>query len=300
MQKSQTIQHLVFERCKIPMDRPFRTDLAAEQRELTPDAGSLRGVRAASEQRSGFEVNTVEILDAEGEKALCKPVGKYVTLGLEPLIGRASDAFEDAAALLAELIRELLPADGGKGTLVAGLGNDEMTPDAVGPLAVNAVIATRHLKHGMPDDFAAFSTVSAVKPGVLGSTGIESAELLRSACRAADPARLIAVDALASASLERLCRTVQLTDAGIVPGSGVGNDRAAVNAASLGLPVLAIGVPTVVDAAAFSDSPDAAGMFVTPRDIDSSVRDVAKLIGYSINLAMHEGLTVADIDMLKS
>lgn len=282
------------------MDRPFRTDLAAEQRELTPDAGSLRGVRAASEQRSGFEVNTVEILDAEGEKALCKPVGKYVTLGLEPLIGRASDAFEDAAALLAELIRELLPADGGKGTLVAGLGNDEMTPDAVGPLAVNAVIATRHLKRGMPEDFAAFSTVSAVKPGVLGSTGIESAELLRSACRAADPARLIAVDALASASLERLCRTVQLTDAGIVPGSGVGNDRAAVNAASLGLPVLAIGVPTVVDAAAFSDSPDAAGMFVTPRDIDSSVRDVAKLIGYSINLALHEGLTVADIDMLKS
>lgn len=282
------------------MDRPFRTDLAAEQRELTPDAGSLRGVRAASEQRSGFEVNTVEILDAEGEKALCKPAGKYVTLGLEPLIGRASDAFEDAAALLAELIRELLPADGGKGTLVAGLGNDEMTPDAVGPLAVNAVIATRHLKRGMPEDFAAFSTVSAVKPGVLGSTGIESAELLRSACRAADPARLIAVDALASASLERLCRTVQLTDAGIVPGSGVGNDRAAVNAASLGLPVLAIGVPTVVDAAAFSDSPDAAGMFVTPRDIDSSVRDVAKLIGYSINLALHEGLTVADIDMLKS
>lgn len=282
------------------MDRPFRTDLAAEQRELTPDAGSLRGVRAASEQRSGFEVNTVEILDAEGEKALCKPVGKYVTLGLEPLIGRASDAFEDAAALLAELIRELLPADGGKGTLVAGLGNDEMTPDAVGPLAVNAVIATRHLKRGMPEDFAAFSTVSAVKPGVLGSTGIESAELLRSACRAADPARLIAVDALASASLERLCRTVQLTDAGIVPGSGVGNDRAAVNAVSLGLPVLAIGVPTVVDAAAFSDSPDAAGMFVTPRDIDSSVRDVAKLIGYSINLALHEGLTVADIDMLKS
>ena len=87
---------------------------------------------------------------------------------------------------------------------------------------------------------------------------------------------------------------------GIVPGSGVGNDRAAVNQKSLGLPVLAIGVPTVVDASAFSDSPDAAGMFVTPRDIDASVRDVAKLIGYGINLALHDGLTVADIDMLKS
>ena len=282
------------------MYRHFRTDLAAEQRELTVGAGELRGVRSTTESREGFDITTVEILDAEGEKALCKPVGKYVTLGLEPLMCRTSEAFEDAAQLLAELIRGLMPSDDGKGTLVAGLGNDEMTPDAVGPLAVNAVIATRHLKRGMPEDFAAFTTVSAVKPGVLGTTGIESAELLRSACRAADPARLIAVDALASASLERLCRTVQLTDAGIVPGSGVGNDRAAVNQKSLGLPVLAIGVPTVVDASAFSDSPDAAGMFVTPRDIDASVRDVAKLIGYGINLALHDGLTVADIDMLKS
>lgn len=282
------------------MYRHFRTDLAAEQRELTAGAGELKGVRANTQTRGGFDITTVEILDAEGEKALCKPIGKYVTLGLEPLMCRTSEAFEDAAELLAELIRSLLPSDDGKGTLVAGLGNDEMTPDALGPLAVNSVIATRHLKRGMPEDFAAFTTVSAVKPGVLGATGIESAELLRSACRAADPARLIAVDALASASLDRLCRTVQLTNAGIVPGSGVGNDRAAVNQKSLGLPVLAIGVPTVVDAAAFSDSPDADGMFVTPRDIDASVRDVAKLIGYGINLALHDGLTVADIDMLKS
>lgn len=282
------------------MYRRFRTDLAAEQRELTAGAGELKDVRAETQQRGGFDITTVEILDEEGARSLCKPIGKYVTLGLEPLMCRTSEAFEDAAGLLAELIRGLLPADSGKGTLVAGLGNDEMTPDAVGPLAVNSVIATRHLKRGMPEDFAGFTTVSAEKPGVLGATGIESAELLRSACRAADPARLIAVDALASASLERLCRTVQLTDAGIVPGSGVGNDRAAVNQKSLGLPVLAIGVPTVVDASAFSDSPDAAGMFVTPRDIDASVRDVAKLIGYGINLALHDGLTVADIDMLKS
>ena len=199
------------------MYRRFRTDLAAEQRELTAGAGELKGVRAATEQRGGFDVTTVEILDEEGARSLCIPIGKYVTLGLEPLMCRTSEAFEDAAGLLAELIRGLLPADSGKGTLVAGRGNDEMTPDAVGPLAVNSVIATRHLKRGMPEDFAGFTTVSAVKPGVLGTTGIESAELLRSACRAADPARLIAVDALASASLERLCRTVQLTDAGIVP-----------------------------------------------------------------------------------
>lgn len=114
------------------MDRRFRTDLAAEQRELTPDSGRLRGVRASEESRNGFDVIVVEILDEEGEKALCKPIGKYLTLGLEPLVGRASDAFEDAANLLADLIRELLGPDSGKGTLVAGLGNDEMTPDAVG------------------------------------------------------------------------------------------------------------------------------------------------------------------------
>lgn len=177
------------------MYRRFRTDLAAEQRELTAGAGELKDVRAETQQRGGFDITTVEILDEEGARSLCKPIGKYVTLGLEPLMCRTSEAFEDAAGLLAELIRGLLPADSGKGTLVAGLGNDEMTPDAVGPLAVNSVIATRHLKRGMPEDFAGFTTVSAVKPGVLGATGIESAELLRSACRAADPARLIAVEA---------------------------------------------------------------------------------------------------------
>ena len=167
------------------MYRRFRTDLAAEQRELTAGAGELKGVRAETQQRGGFDVTTVEILDEEGARSLCKPIGKYLTLGLEPLMCRTSEAFEDAAGLLAELIRGLLPADSGKGTLVAGLGNDEMTPDAVGPLAVNSVIATRHLKRGMPEDFAGFTTVSAVKPGVLGATGIESAELLRRRPRAA-------------------------------------------------------------------------------------------------------------------
>ena len=142
--------------------------------------------------------------------------------------------------------------------------------------------------------------MSVFRTGVLGTTGIESAALVRGVVSLVRPDRVIAVDALSAREAARLCRAVQVTDAGIVPGSGVGNDRAAVNQKSLGLPVLAIGVPTVVDASAFSDSPDAAGMFVTPRDIDASVRDVAKLIGYGINLALHDGLTVADIDMLKS
>ncbi|MFR5782920.1 MAG: GPR endopeptidase [Oscillospiraceae bacterium] len=165
------------------------------------------------------------MLDREGEKALCKPVGRYITLDLEPLMSRDSECFEDAAELLAELLRGLLPPDNGSGTLVAGLGNDEMTPDAVGPLAVNSVIATRHLKRGMPEDFAAFTTVSAVKPGVLGATGIESAELLRSACRAASPSRLIAAGRPRLSLSRPPLPYCPATDAGIVPGSGVGNPR---------------------------------------------------------------------------
>ena len=224
------------------MYKRFRTDLAAEQRELTEGAGSLKGVRASSETRRGFEVTTVEILDREGEKALCKPVGRYITLDLEPLMSRDSECFEDAAELLAELLRGLLPPDNGSGTLVAGLGNDEMTPAAVGPLAVNSVIATRHLKRGMPEDFAAFTTVSAVKPGVLGATGIESAELLRSACRAASPSRLHGMEKhnrLISASSSR-CRPSMGTIARLIPppprAAGWGSAKAAPTDASSAIP----------------------------------------------------------------
>lgn len=219
---------------------------------------------------------------------------------LDALLRRAEDSFPEAATLLGEILRELLRPDMGGGTIVAGLGNAAITPDAVGPLAIESVMATRHLKDKLPEQFSAFRSVSAVRTGVMGSTGIESAEMLKAICGAVRPSRVIAVDALASAGLKRLCRTVQISDAGIVPGSGVGNDREALSEATLGAPVVAVGVPTVVDASVFSDDADAQGMFVTPRDIDTSVRDVAKLIGYGINLAMHDGLTIGDIDMFLS
>lgn len=286
------------------MDRKIRTDLAAEQRELLRGdaayADEIPGVRAETEDRRGFSVTTVDVLDQAGSEALCKPVGRYVTLELDALIRRAENSFTDAAEVLAEILRGVLRPDMGAGTLVAGLGNVAITPDAVGPLAADSVLATRHLKEQMPEDFAGFAPVAAVRTGVLGTTGIESAELLRSVCGGISPSRVIAVDALAAGDLGRLCRNVQITDAGITPGSGVGNDRAALCEATLGVPVVAIGVPTVVDAANFTDDESAKGMFVTPRDIDTSVKDTAKLIGYAINLALHEGLTIADIDMLLS
>jgi spore protease len=300
------------------MRNPIRTDLAVEAHELwrekTGETTKLPGVKARHEERDGFALDIVEILDEEGERELCKPIGTYVTLELDALVKREENAFDRACSLLAEEIRNSLRLTPEDSVLVAGLGNSDITPDAVGPGAMDYVLVTRHLKETMPNDFAGFRSVSAIRAGVLGTTGLESANLIGAITKLASPARVIAVDALASRSLDRLCRTIQLADTGIVPGSGVGNSRAALNRETLGVPVVAIGVPTVVDAATLASDlaaqagsqldPDKLGkgsdMIVTPRDIDRSVRDVSKLIGYSINLALHDGLTMEDIDMLLS
>ena len=293
-----------------------RTDLALEARQLwqenTPEAEALPGVRAWEETRAGFPVTTVEVLDRRGEEALGKPVGRYVTLELDGLLRRENDAFVRAAEALAEELRGLLNLEQNQTCLVAGLGNRDITPDAIGPGAVDHVLVTRHLKERLPEDFAAFRPVSAVCAGVLGTTGIESGDLVRAVCGLLRPDCVVAVDALASLSPDRLCRTVQLSDTGIVPGSGVGNARLALNRESLGVPVIAVGVPTVVDAATLTvdlarrggvelsrgSFGELGNMIVTPRDIDKNVRDVAKLIGYALNLALHEGLTVEDVDQL--
>ena len=298
----------------VPKHGVPRTDLALEARQLCAARGELPGVRATERRRGGFPVTTVEVLDSRGEAALGKPVGRYVTLELDGLLRREADAFPRAAGALAAELRGLLKLEIFGNFLIVGLGNRDITPDAIGPAALDWLLVTRHLKKTLPEDFARFRPVSAVRAGVLGTTGIESSDLVRAVCAEVRPDCVVAVDALASLSPDRLCRTVQLTDTGIVPGSGVGNTRAALNAGTLGLPVIAVGVPTVVDAATLTLdlarragtelSPDAfgelGGMIVTPREIDQRVRDVSKLIGYSLNLALHDGLTVEDVDMLVS
>jgi len=295
---------------------PIRTDLATEAQELwrenTQTTDAIPGVEAADATEQGFRVTTVRILDEEGEKALCKPIGAYVTLELDALIRREEDSFPRAAQVLASHIRSLLQLEGDERILVAGLGNSAITPDAIGPESIDYVLVTRHLKQRMPESFGAFREVCAVRTGVLGTTGMESAEVISSLSERLQPDRVIVTDALASRRMERLCRTVQLSDTGIVPGSGVGNHRAALNRDTLGVPVLAIGVPTVVEAATLAAELAGkagiteidrerfgadGGMIVTPRDIDRSVHDAAKLIGYAVNLAVHEGLTVEDVDM---
>lgn len=297
-----------------------RTDLALEAKKLWEESAeentALEGVEARDGEREGFHITTVRILNETGAKALGKPVGNYVTLLLDGLARREEDAFGRAARALGAELKELLKLPEGAPALVVGLGNRAITPDAVGPKAADHTLVTRHLVERVPEHFGAFRPVTALAAGVLGTTGMESGELVAAVVEKIKPACVLAVDALASRSLDRVCRTIQLADTGIVPGSGVGNARAALNAETLGVPVIAIGVPTVVDAATLCADvlaeagrddldPEAlgkagGGLIVTPKEIDSHVADISKVIGFGVNLALQTGLTVADVEMFLS
>ena len=274
-----------------------RTDLASEVVQR-PENASLAGLELNEERICGCRVTAVKINGDEASKVLCKPIGNYLTLELDEYIRRRENSFSDAANALSQLMRRFAEIQNAQSFLVACLGNRAITPDAVGPEVSDSLIVTRHLKQSLPQEFAALSSVAVLRTGVLGTTGIESAQSLKALCGLVQPDCVIAVDALASGELDRLCRNVQICDSGIAPGSGVGNDRAELNRESLGVPVIAVGVPTVIDAAAFCADESAAGLFVTPRNIDELVRSVSKLVAYGLNLALHPGLSIADVDML--
>lgn len=274
-----------------------RTDLASEVVQR-PENASLAGLELNEERICGCRVTAVKINGGEASKVLCKPIGNYLTLELDEYIRRRENSFSDATNALSQLMRRFAEIQNAQSFLVACLGNRAITPDAVGPEVSDSLIVTRHLKQSLPQEFAALSSVAVLRTGVLGTTGIESAQSLKALCGLVQPDCVIAVDALASGELDRLCRNVQICDSGIAPGSGVGNDRAELNRESLGVPVIAVGVPTVIDAAAFCADESAAGLFVTPRNIDELVRSVSKLVAYGLNLALHPGLSIADVDML--
>lgn len=291
--------------------REIRTDLALEARELArEDTKTLSGVDFSGYDKNGMHIDVMNITSQAGAHKLCKPIGRYVTAEIGRFLRRNDDAFEDTAVGLGDILREMLGLRPDSTVLIACLGNPAITPDAVGPKCAKNVMVTRHLKERMPETFDAFRGVSVVCPGVLGTTGIESASLVAAAAETVQPDAVIAVDALASRSMDRLCRTVQICDTGISPGSGVGNHRYALNQETLGVPVIAVGVPTVVDAATLAydltggnvpeDAGDRSEMIVTPRDIDSFVSDAAKLLGYAMNFALHDSLTIGDIDMFVS
>ena len=288
----------------------IRTDLAAEAHQLWREkAGKitrLPGVLAREEELEGFPLTRVEVLDGEGEAALGKPRGVYLTLDVSALWKREEGVFQRAVRAASALLKPLLPEDGP--VLAAGLGNPAMTADALGPRILDHLLVTRHLREVLPD----FRSVAGIGAGVLGTTGMEAAEWIRGAVDRVKPEAVVVVDALAARSLDRLCSSIQISDTGLIPGSGVGNHRMALNREGLGLPVISIGVPTVVSvetaakdllSQAGGDEEQLSGLkgkglFVTPDSIDSKVRELAKVVGYGVNLALQPGLETEDLEAL--
>ena len=292
----------------------FRTDLAVEAIENHKTAAALPHVRQSDRTLEGFAVHEVRILSVDAAREIGKPQGRYLTLELDALIRREEDAFPRACKALSTLLRELMPHPNDGPVLIAGLGNRMITPDAIGPQTADHVIATRHLVAQSPAIFADWRPVSALAPGVLGQTGVETGEVICGVLDRVRPAAVIAVDALAAGRLSRLLRTVQLADTGITPGAGVGNARAALNKETLGVPVIAVGVPTVVDGATLAHEISSQlgqpacealddlsqPVMITTRDIDREVADISRMIGYAVNMALHPHLSVADIDLYLS
>lgn len=293
----------------------FRTDLAAESRDMAAAASAaakLEGVDFKEYTLENTPCQELTVQTPDGAAAIGKPLGTYYTLSIASLLRREDASFENTTVALSELVTRLAESiNTSSPILVVGLGNRAITPDAVGPQAAALTLVTRHLKDTMPDDFRAFSPVSVIAPGVLGTSGIESFDYIKAVCELVHPALVVAIDALAARSIDRLCTTLQITDSGISPGSGVGNARPEISKSTLGVPVIAIGVPTVVDLrSAFLDHTElqeqlavasessVESMIVTPRSIDALITSVSRVIAYGLNLALHPGLTIADIDML--
>ena len=298
-----------------------RTDLALEAREkFDEDNVEIKGVRLEEEQATpDIHISSVIIETENGAKAMGKPKGNYVTLEAPNMIEEDEGYHREISIQLSRVLKRLLPKKKEFTTLVAGLGNRAVTPDSLGPRVVDNLWITRHLdRKGR--------MISGIVPGVMAQTGMESAEIIKGIVRETRPDVVVAIDALAARSVHRLGSTIQLSDTGIQPGSGVGNHRNKLNRESLGVPVIAVGVPTVVSAAAIvydtldalttvldqSDvtssisgtirsmdmeeqyqliqellHPRLGPMFVTPKDIDAVVKRLSFTISEGMNMAFH-------------
>ncbi|MBQ3568060.1 MAG: GPR endopeptidase [Anaerotignum sp.] len=322
----------------------IRTDLAIEAREMAQqeaaEADRLEGVDVKTEETSDYFLTHVRILSEEGSRLMGKPKGDYITLESEMLKKNDAECHEKIIKVLAESIRSLVNFGKNDCILVAGLGNWNITPDALGPKVVSKILVTRHLQGSLPDEIEnTVRPVAAVSPGVMGITGIETGEILKGIIDKLQPTLLIAIDALAARRSNRINAAIQLSDTGIAPGAGVGNRRMTLDRESLGIPVIAIGVPTVVDAATLVNDtmdrilgemmqqtktgsdfyqtlqnleqeekyqliadilgPYTGNMFVTPKEVDAVVDRLANIIANSINIAIHPGITMEDINKYK-
>lgn len=247
----------------------FRTDLASERRELYKKANSLEneidGIESQKEEiNENIQIERVKIINENGEKAIGKPIGNYITIDIKKLKIAQDEDIQKSSEILSNELRSIIDThiDKQGEILVVGLGNIYVTPDALGPKVINEIEVTRHIINYMPQYVKEGTReVSAISPGVLGTTGIETLEILKGIVDNIHPKLLIVIDALASRSIERISSTIQISDTGIVPGAGVGNKRAEISKETLGIPVVAIGIPTVVETAVLVN--DCLDLFIT-------------------------------------
>ncbi len=280
-----------------------RTDLAMEAHSLFKEDRNIKtdidGVSSAVERYGEITLTRVNITNEEGSRNLKKAIGRYVTIEA-PNIKYDSDEFIKACEILSEEIEVIADIKSNDVTLVVGLGNRDITPDALGVKTVENLMVTRHLKEYVKDMLPEnISNVCAIAPGVLGTTGIETVRIIEGIVKIVKPKLVIAVDALAAADIKRVSTTIQLSDTGIQPGAGVGNNREGINEETLGTKVIAIGVPTVIDAETISKveiPKELAPLMVTTKDIDTVIERMSKAVATGINLALHKGITVDEIE----
>ena len=316
------------------------TDLALEAHQIfSPQHGGvIPGVQTSTDELDGITITRMSIEDDVGSRIMGKMIGNYLTLEVPGLRYKDKDLQKRVSEVFARELRMFAKLPENASVLVIGLGNRKVTPDALGPLVCDSLFVTRHLYDHLPElvNEGGYRPVSAVAPGVLGITGIETSEIVQGIVKKIKPDLVIAVDALAARSLERVNTTIQIADVGISPGAGVGNKRKGLNRKSLGVPVIAIGVPTVVDAVTItSDAMDlivqrldeqvpgnsmgklmanfdeqekkqlifellqplGQNLMVTPKEIDTFVEDVATVLATGLNVALHDAITMDDVGM---
>lgn len=266
-----------------------RTDLALECMDFAGEV-SFQGLEHRRFTQGKLACEEVTVSSHQAAERIGKPVGRYLTADPTPFAKDSGISIQEAEDL-GNCLHGLLPKQEGP-VLVVGLGNRSITPDAYGPQVADQILVTRHLPASLTREIGweGVKPVSAIAPGVLGQTGVESAELIQAVCRVVRPQAVIAVDALACSGLERLGRTVQMSDAGIVPGSGVHNNRRELSGHTLGVPVIGVGVPMVAEISGPSQP-----LIVTPREIDLILEHAAKLTACAINKALQPELTVEEI-----
>lgn len=327
------------------MRKNIYTDLALELHELMQEEKKqvkeeyeIEGVKlSVSKARDDIEITTVEVLNEKGQEEIGKPIGNYITIESRAMKENDVDTHENIIEIMANQLSKLFKLNEKSQILIVGLGNWNVTPDALGPKVINKVLVTRHIPEGMlPQGLEMLRPVSAVSPGVMGITGIETAEIVKGIVDRTEPDLIIAIDALASRSIDRINTTIQMSDTGVAPGTGMGNKRKQINEENMGVPVIAIGVPTVVDAATLiNDTMDAmiedmigyvengsdfykmlqelgkdnryplirdildpyqGNMFVTPKEVDAVVERLSNIIANGINISLHKGITLDDIN----